>query len=88
MQIDLFLHKFLTALKRFPKHKLIIIRTDLFSQETDIDHKVHRIELYRNFSQNCYNDSFECFSAKKERFGMKMWEQYPYCILVCFVIYF
>ncbi len=52
MQIDLFLHKFLTALKHFLKHKLIFMRTDLFSLKTDIDRKVHRIELYRNFSQN------------------------------------
>lgn len=29
MQIELFLHMFLTALKRFPKHKLIFMRTDL-----------------------------------------------------------
>jgi hypothetical protein len=50
MQIDLFLHKFLTALKHFPKHKLIIMRTDLFSQQTDIDRKAHRIELCRHFN--------------------------------------
>ena len=50
MQIDLFLHKFLTALKHFPKHKFFFMRTDLFSQETDIDRKVHRIELYRHFN--------------------------------------
>ena len=50
MQIDLFLHKFLTALKRFPKHKFFFMRTDLFSQETDIDRKAHRIELYRHFN--------------------------------------
>ena len=49
MQIDLFLHKFLTALKRFPKHKLIFMRTDLFSQETDIDRTAHRIELFKRF---------------------------------------
>ena len=49
MQNTLFLHKFLTALKRIPTHILIIMRTDLFSQETDIDHKAHRIELYRHF---------------------------------------
>ena len=59
MQIDLFLHKFLTALKRFSKHKSIFMRTDLFSQETDIDRKAHRIELCRHFSQNCYDDCFE-----------------------------
>ena len=29
MQIELFLHKFFTALKRFPKHKSIFMRTDL-----------------------------------------------------------
>ena len=29
MQIELFLHMFLTALKRFPKHKVIFMRTDL-----------------------------------------------------------
>ena len=50
MQIELFLHKILTALKRFPKHKLIFMRTDLFSLETDIDRKAHRIELYRHFN--------------------------------------
>ena len=50
MQIDLFLHKFLTALKRFPKHKFIFMRTDLFSQETDIDRKGLSIELYRHFN--------------------------------------
>ncbi len=49
MQIDLFLHKFLTALKRFPKHKFFFMRTDLFSQKTDIDRKAYRIELYRHF---------------------------------------
>ena len=50
MQIDLFLHKFLTALKRFPKHKLIFMRTDLFSSKPGIDYKVHRIELCRRFN--------------------------------------
>ena len=50
MQIDLFMHKFLTALKRFPKHKLFFMRTDLFSQETDIDRKAHIIELCRRFN--------------------------------------
>jgi len=50
MQIDLFLHKFLTALKRFPKHKFIFMRTDLFSQETDIDRKGRSIELCRRFN--------------------------------------
>ena len=50
MQIELFLHKFLTALKRFPKHKLLFMRTDLFSQQTDIDRKAHRIELCRHFN--------------------------------------
>ena len=50
MQIDLFLHMFLTALKRFPKHEFFFMRTDLFSQETDIDRKAHRIELYSRFN--------------------------------------
>ena len=50
MQIDLFLHTFLTTLKKFPKHKLIFMITDLFSQQTDIDRKAHRIELYRHFN--------------------------------------
>ena len=50
MQIDLFLHKFLTALKRFPKHKFFFMRTDLFSQQTDIDRKAHKIELRRHFN--------------------------------------
>lgn len=50
MQIDLFLHKFLTALKRFPKHKLIFMRTDLFSSKPGIDYKVHRIELGKRFN--------------------------------------
>ena len=50
MQIELFLHKFLTALKHFPKHKFFFMRTDFFSQQTDIDRKVHRIELYRHFN--------------------------------------
>ena len=50
MQIDLFLHKFLTALKRFPKHKFFFMRTDLFSHKINIDHKAHRIELYRRFN--------------------------------------
>ena len=49
MQINLFLHKFLPALKHFPKHKFFFMRTDLFSQQTDIDRKAHRIELYRHF---------------------------------------
>ena len=49
MQIELFLHTFLTTLKKFPKHKLIFMRTDLFSKETDIDRKAHRIELCRHF---------------------------------------
>ena len=44
MQIDLFLHKFLTALKHFPKHKLIFMKTDLFLLKSDIDRKAHRIE--------------------------------------------
>jgi len=59
MQIVLYLHKFLTALKRFPKHKLIFMRTDLFSQETDIDRKAHRIEICRHFLHNCYDNGFE-----------------------------
>lgn len=50
MQIYLFLHMFLTALKHFPKHKFFFMRTDLFSQKTDIDRKAHRIELYRHFN--------------------------------------
>ena len=50
MQIDLFLHKILTALKHFPKHKLIFMRTDLFSSKPGIDYKVHRIEIYRRFN--------------------------------------
>ena len=49
MQIDLFLHKILTALKRFPKHKLIFMRTDLFSHKINTDRKAHRIELYIHF---------------------------------------
>ena len=59
MQIDLFLHKFLTALKRFPKHKFFFMRTDLFSQKTDIDRKAHRIEICRHFLHNCYDNGFE-----------------------------
>ena len=59
MQIELFLHKFLTALKRFPTHKFLFMRTDLFSQETDIDHKAHRIEICRHFLHNCYDNGFE-----------------------------
>ncbi len=81
MQNALFLHMFLTAQERFPKHKSIFMRTELFSLKPDIDCKAHRIELCRHFSQNRYSDSFECFTVKNERFGMKMWEQYPYCIL-------
>ena len=50
MQIDLLLHKFLTALNHFPKHKLIFMRTDLFSQEPDIDRKAHRIGLCIRFN--------------------------------------
>ena len=50
MQIELFLHRILTALNHFPKHKLIFMRTDLFSQEPDIDRKAHRIELCRHFN--------------------------------------
>ena len=50
MQIELFLHRILTALKRFPKHKLIFMRTDLFSSKPGIDYKVHRIELCRRFN--------------------------------------
>ncbi len=46
MQIDLFLHKFLTTLKQFPKHKFIYMRTDLFSHKINTDRKAHRIELY------------------------------------------
>ena len=84
MQIELFLHMFLTALKRFPKHKLVFMRTDLFSSKPGIDYKVHRIELCRRFNSKLLYASFECFSVKNVRFGVKMWEQYPYCILVCF----
>ena len=65
MQIELFLHKFLTALKRFPKHKFFFMRTDLFSQKTDIDRKAHRIGICSHFLQNRYDDSLECFSVKK-----------------------
>ena len=50
MQIELFMHKFLTALKRFPKHKSIFMRTDLCSLKSDIDRKAHRIELCRRFN--------------------------------------
>ena len=64
MQIDLFLHKFLTALKRFPKHKLIFMRTDLFSQETDIDRKAHRIEICRHFSITVMITALNDFQSK------------------------
>jgi len=49
MQIDLFFHKFLTALKHFPKHKFIFMRTDLFSLNYKNSCTAHRIELYRHF---------------------------------------
>lgn len=52
MQIELFLHMFFAPESDIPKYNNVLTRTDLFSQQTDIDHKVHRIELYRNFSQN------------------------------------
>ena len=58
MQIELFLHMFLTALKRFPKHKFFFMRTDLFSQETDIDRKAHRIELCRHFNSKLPSRQF------------------------------
>ena len=86
MQIELFLHKFLTTMKRFPKHKYIFMRTDLFSLEPKNDRKAHRIELCRNFSQNFYDNNSLRFFVKNECFGIKMWEQFPYCILAGFVI--
>ena len=64
MQIDLFLHMFLTSLKRFSKHKSIFMRTDLFSQETDIDRKAHRIEICRHFSITVMITALNDFQSK------------------------
>ena len=55
VQINLFLHKFLTALKRFPKLKLIFMRTDLFSTNYKNSCTAHRIELCRHFSLDLQN---------------------------------
>ena len=65
MQIDLFLHKILTALKHFPKHKLIFMRTDLFSSKPGIDYKVHRIEIYRRFNSKLLRWLFWMFFSLK-----------------------
>ena len=49
MQIDLFLHMFFAPESDIPKYNNVLTRTDLFSQQTDIDRKAHRIELCRHF---------------------------------------
>lgn len=50
MQIDLFLHMFFAPESDIPKYNNVLTRTDLFSQQTDIDRKAHRIELYIHFN--------------------------------------
>ena len=65
LQIGLFLHKFLTALKRFPKHKLIFMRTDLCSLKSDIDRKAHRIELCSRFNSKLLRWQFWMFFSLK-----------------------
>ena len=71
MQIDLFLHKFLTALKRFPKHKLIFMRTDLFSLNDKNSCTAHRIELCRHFNSKLLWWQFWMFFNQKFAFQNK-----------------
>ena len=65
MQIELFLHMFLTALKRFPKLKLIFMRTDLFSTNYKNSCTAHRIELCRHFNSKLLWWQFWMFFNQK-----------------------